>query len=77
MSYQTIVAAFDNAAQAEVAAEALKAGGCQAGGTSALDKSRVGLRAPSLWQCLFGIGLAQREAEVYNRLLGRAQTDNH
>jgi hypothetical protein len=73
MSYQTVVAAFDNAAEAQVAAEALKACGCHTDGASALDKSRVGLRAPSLLRCLFVIGLAKPKCT----LLGRAHTDNH
>ena len=41
MSYQTIVAAFDNAAQAQAAVEGLKAGGFHADDISAFDRNRV------------------------------------
>src|SRR5215471_8808457 len=69
MSYQTIVAAFDNAAHAQAAVDALKAGGFHADDISAFDRNRVGLREPGLWQRLFGGGLAQHEADVYSQSL--------
>jgi uncharacterized protein (TIGR02271 family) len=69
MSYQTIVAAFDNAAQAQAAVEGLKAGGFHADDISAFDRNRVGLREPGLWQRMFGGGLAQHEANVYGQSL--------
>jgi uncharacterized protein (TIGR02271 family) len=69
MSYQTIVAAFDNAEQAQAAVEALKAGGFHADDISAFDRNRVGLREPGLWQRMFGGGLAQHEADVYSQSL--------
>ena len=71
MSYQTIVAAFDTAAHAKAAVEALKAGGFHADDISMFDKNRVGLREPGLWQRMFGGGLAQHEADVYNQSLER------
>ena len=40
MSYQTIVAAFDTAAHAQAAVEALKAGGFHADDISMFDKNR-------------------------------------
>src|SRR5215470_6812108 len=69
MSYQTIVAAFDTAAHAQAAVEALKAGGFHADDISAFDRNRVGLREPGLWQRMFGGGLAQHEADVYSQSL--------
>jgi uncharacterized protein (TIGR02271 family) len=74
MRYQTIVAAFDTAAHAQAAVEALKAGGFHADDISAFDKNRVGLREPGLWQHMFGGGLAQHEADVYNQSLERGGT---
>jgi uncharacterized protein (TIGR02271 family) len=71
MSYQTIVAAFDTSAHAQAAAEALKAGGFHADDISLFDKNRVGLRQPGLWERMFGGGLAQHEADVYNQSLER------
>jgi len=71
MSYQTIVAAFDTAAHAQAAVEALKAGGFHPDDISAFDKNRVGLREPGLWQRMFGGGLAQHEADVYSQSLER------
>jgi len=71
MAYQTIVAAFDTAAHAQAAVEALKAGGFHPDDISAFDKNRVGLREPGLWQRMFGGGLAQHEADVYNQSLER------
>ena len=71
MSYQTIVAAFDTAAHAQAAVEALKAGGFHADDISMFDKNRVGLREPGLWQRMFGGGLAQHEADVYTQSLER------
>src|SRR5499427_10392157 len=71
MAYQTIVAAFDNAAHAQAAVEALKAGGFHPDDISAFDRNRVGLREPGLWQRMFGGGLAQHEADVYTQSLER------
>jgi uncharacterized protein (TIGR02271 family) len=71
MSYQTIVAAFDTDAHAQSAAEALKAGGFHADDISVFDKNRVGLRQPGLWQRMFGGGLHEHEADVYNQTLER------
>jgi len=71
MSYQTIVAAYDTAAHAQAAVEALKAGGFHADDISSFDKTRVGLREPGLWQRMFGGGLAQHEADVYSQSLDR------
>ena len=71
MSYQIIVAAFDTAAHAQAAVEALKAGGFHADDISMFDKNRTGLREPGLWQRLFGGGLAQHEADVYTQSLER------
>jgi uncharacterized protein (TIGR02271 family) len=67
MSYQTVVAAFDTAAHAQAAVDALKAGGFHADDISVFDRSRVNMREPGLWQRLFGGGLHQHEAEIYNR----------
>jgi uncharacterized protein (TIGR02271 family) len=69
MSYQTVVAAFDNAAQAQAAVDALKAGGFHTDDISAFDRNRVGSREPGLWQRMFGGGLAQHEADVYSQSL--------
>jgi uncharacterized protein (TIGR02271 family) len=71
MSYQTIVAAFDTDANAQAAAEALKAGGFHADDISVFDKNRVGLRQPGLWQRMFGGGLHEHEADVYSQTLER------
>ena len=71
MSYQTVVAAFDTAAHAQAAVEALKAGGFHADDISCFDKNRVGLREPGLWQRMFGGALAQYEADVYSQSLER------
>jgi uncharacterized protein (TIGR02271 family) len=71
MSYQTIVAAYDTAAHAQAAVDALKAGGFHADDVSMFDKNRVGLREPGLWQRMFGGGLAQHEADVYSQSLER------
>jgi uncharacterized protein (TIGR02271 family) len=71
MSYQTIVAAYDTAAHAQAAVDALKAGGFHADDISSFDKTRVGLREPGLWQRMFGGGLAQHEADVYSQSLDR------
>src|SRR5215469_9097055 len=71
MSYQTVVAAFDTAAHAQAAVDALKAGGFHVDDISIFDKARVGLRESGLWQRLFGDGLHQHEAEVYNQALDR------
>jgi uncharacterized protein (TIGR02271 family) len=67
MNYQTIVAAFDTVAHAQAAVDALKAGGFHGDDISIFDKARVNLREPGLWQRLFGGGLHQHEAEIYNR----------
>jgi uncharacterized protein (TIGR02271 family) len=69
MSYQTVVAAFDTDAHARAAADALKAGGFHEDDISIFDKNRVGLRQPGLWQRIFGGGLLQHEADVYNQTL--------
>jgi hypothetical protein len=70
MNYQTIVAAFDTPANGKAAVEALRAGGFHAENISWFDKSRrVGLRQPGLWDRMFGGGLAQHQADVYNQSL--------
>ena len=66
MSYQTVVAAYDTAAHAQAAVDALKAGGFHTDDISLFDKDRVGLRESGLWQRMFGGGLAQHEADVYS-----------
>ena len=71
MNYQPVVAAFDTPANAQAAVEALKAGGFHADDISCFDKSRVGLRQPGLWSRMFGGGLAEHEADVYNQSLER------
>jgi len=71
MSYQTIVAAFDTAAHAQAAVEALKTGGFHSDDISVFDKNRVGMREPGLWSRMFGGGLAQHEADVYTQSLER------
>ena len=71
MAYQTVVAAFDTAAHAQAAVDALKAGGFHADDISGFDKNRVGLRQPGLWERMFGGGLAQHEADVYTQSLER------
>ena len=71
MSYQTVVAAFDTAAHAQAAVDALKAGGFHADDISVFDKNRVSLRQPGLWERMFGGGLAQHEADVYTQALER------
>jgi hypothetical protein len=71
MSYQTVVAAFDNAVQAQAAVDALKAGGFHADDISAFDRNRIGLREPGLWQRMFGFELAQHEADVFTQSLQR------
>ena len=71
MSYQTVVAAFDTAAHAQAAVEALKAGGFHADDISVFDKNRVGMREPGLWNRMFGGGLHQHEADVYSQSLER------
>jgi hypothetical protein len=71
MNYQTIVAAFDTAAHARAAVDALKSGGFHADDISVLDKDEVGRRQPGLWGRMFGGGLHEHEAEVYNQALER------
>jgi uncharacterized protein (TIGR02271 family) len=71
MSYQTVVAAFDTAAHANAAVDALKAGGFHGDDISVFDKNRLGMRESGLWQRLFGGGLHQHEAEVYHQTLER------
>ena len=71
MTYQTVVAAFDTAAHAQAAVDALKAGGFHTDDISVFDKSRVGMREPGLWQRMFGGGLHQYEADVYHGALDR------
>jgi len=71
MSYQTIVAAFDTATHARAAVDALKAGGFHADDISVLDKDEVGRRQPGLWGRMFGGGLHEHEADVYNQALER------
>src|SRR6516225_7348050 len=71
MAYQTVVAAFDTAAHAQAAIEALKAGGFHADDISVFDRNRVGLRQPGLWQRMFGGGLHEHEADIYNQTLER------
>ena len=71
MSYQTVVAAFDTAAHAQAAVDALKAGGFHTDDISVFDKNRIGLREPGLWQRMFGGGMAQHEADVYTQSLER------
>jgi uncharacterized protein (TIGR02271 family) len=71
MSYQTIVAAFDTATNAQAASEALKAGGFHSDDISMFDKNRVGMRQPGLWDRMFGGGLHEHEAEVYSETLNR------
>ena len=71
MAYQTVVAAFDTAAHAQAAVDALKAGGFHADDISVFDKNRVGLRQSGLWERMFGGGLAQHEADVYTQSLER------
>src|SRR5215471_10146209 len=71
MAYQTVVAAFDTAAHANAAVDALKAEGFHADDISVFDKNRVGLRQPGLWERMFGGGLAQYEADVYTQSLER------
>jgi hypothetical protein len=71
MSYQTIVAAFNTAAHAQAAVEALKTGGFHSDDISVFDKSQVGMREPGLWNRIFGGGLAQHEADVYSQSLER------
>ena len=71
MAYQTVVAAFDTAAHAQAAVDALKAGGFHADDISMFDKNRVGLQEPGLWQRMFGGGLHQYEADVYRDSLDR------
>ena len=71
MAYQTVVAAFDTAAHAQAAVEALKAGGFHTDDISMFDKNRVGLREPGLWQRMFGGGLHQHEADIYQDALDR------
>ncbi len=71
MNYQTVVAAFDTAAHAQAAVDALKAGGFHADDISVFDKARVSLRETGLWQRLFGRGLHEHEAEIYNQAIDR------
>ena len=71
MSYQTVVAAFDTAANAQAAVQALKAGGFHGDDISIFDKNRVGMRETGLWQRMFGGGLHQHEAEIYHQTLER------
>ncbi len=78
MKYQTIVAAFDNRAFAQAAADALKAAGFHANDISVLDKTRVAAesavftgKSPGLWQRIFGTGVLQHEAAVYDQAVER------
>jgi uncharacterized protein (TIGR02271 family) len=71
MAYQTIVAAFDTNAHAQAAVDALKAGGFHADDISLFDKGRIATRESGLWQRLFGGGLHQHEADVYNQAIDR------
>ena len=56
MSYQTIVAAFDTAAHAQAAVEALKAGGFHPDDISAFDKNRVGRVSPACGSACSAVG---------------------
>jgi len=78
MRYQTVVAAFDNRAFAQAAADALKAAGFHADDISVLDKTRVATesavftgKSPGLWQRIFGTGVLQHEAAVYDQAVER------
>ena len=71
MSYQTVVAAFDTAAHAQAAVDALRAGGFHPDDISVFDKARIAMRESGLWQRLFGGGLHQHEADVYNQAIDR------
>jgi uncharacterized protein (TIGR02271 family) len=69
MSYQTIVAAYDTAAHAEAAIQALKAGGYHTDDISVFDKKRAALKEPGPWQRIFGDELGKYEADVYNQTI--------
>lgn len=78
MRYQTVVAAFDNRAFAQAAADALKTAGFHADDISVLDKTRVATesgvlagKSAGLWQRLFGPGVLQHEAVVYDQAVER------
>jgi uncharacterized protein (TIGR02271 family) len=71
MSYQTVVAAYDTAQSSQAAVDALKAGGFHADDISVFDKSRGSLGESGIWQRLFGGGMHQHEADVYNQAIDR------
>lgn len=78
MTYQTIVAAFDNLDHAKAAASALKSAGFHAADVSVLDKKDVPTestfgteKSAGLWQRIFGGALLQHEAMVYHQAVDR------
>ncbi|WP_342641014.1 DUF2382 domain-containing protein [Rhodoligotrophos ferricapiens] len=77
MGYQTIVAVFDTAEQADAAVKALKAAGFADADISMFDRSRLtnngkgSLSDPGLWHRLFGDDIFEHEANVYAQAVDR------
>jgi uncharacterized protein (TIGR02271 family) len=78
MAYETIVAVFDSAAQAEAAVKALKAGGFANADISMFDEERLasgrkalaaGVKEAGLWYRLFGDDVHKHEAAIYNQAI--------
>ncbi|WP_137390184.1 DUF2382 domain-containing protein [Rhodoligotrophos defluvii] len=77
MAYQTIVAVFDTADQADAAVKALKAAGFADADISVFDKTRLtnngkgSLSEPGLWNRIFGDDIFEHEATVYKQAIDR------
>lgn len=80
MAYETLVAVYDNAAHADAAVKALRAGGFANADISVLNSDRLapggkatasGLKQAGLWQRLFGGDVYEHEAAVYGQAVER------
>jgi uncharacterized protein (TIGR02271 family) len=80
MAYETIVAVYDTAANADAAVKALKAGGFANADISVFNADRLagdkksiaaGLKQAGLWNRLFGDDIYEHEASVYAKSVER------
>jgi uncharacterized protein (TIGR02271 family) len=76
MAYETLVAVYDTRAHADAAANALKTAGFAESDISVFDEARLkdgrssladGVKAPGLWQRLFGPDVYEHEANIYGQ----------
>jgi len=76
MAHETLVAVYDTPAHGDAAVMALKAVGFAESDISVFDRDRLkaggstlatGVKAPGLWQQLFGADLYEHEAKVYGQ----------